>query len=121
MTEGVFKLHSDYKPTGDQPEAIESLVEGIKNGKKVADMEYFSMGERGDIYRNAGWPNVTKTQYLVDPSLDYDVYDIHYAYVGSNEAVQKSEKDITIAVPTSASSSFMTNLNLVLPEDLRLK
>jgi hypothetical protein len=53
--------------------------------------------------------------------LDYDVYDIHYAYVGPNESVQKSEKDITIAVPTSASSSFMTNLNLVLPEDLRLK
>lgn len=98
-----------------------SSIEGIKNGKKVADMEYFYMGERGDIYRNAGWPNVIKTQYLVDPSLDYDIYDIHYAYVGPNESVQKSEKDITIAVPTSASSSFMTNLNLVLPEDLRLK
>lgn len=29
-----FKLHSDYKPTGDQPEAIEKLVEGIKAGDK---------------------------------------------------------------------------------------
>ena len=28
----MFKLHSDYKPTGDQPEAIRQLVEGIKNG-----------------------------------------------------------------------------------------
>ncbi len=27
-----FKLVSDYKPTGDQPEAISQLVEGIKNG-----------------------------------------------------------------------------------------
>jgi len=25
-----FKLVSDFKPTGDQPEAIETLVEGIK-------------------------------------------------------------------------------------------
>lgn len=27
---GIFKLHSDYKPSGDQPEAIEKLVEGME-------------------------------------------------------------------------------------------
>ncbi|MDR2090523.1 MAG: excinuclease ABC subunit UvrB [Clostridiales bacterium] len=27
-----FELHAPYKPTGDQPRAIESLVEGIENG-----------------------------------------------------------------------------------------
>ena len=27
-----FKLHSDYRPTGDQPEAIDALVAGIENG-----------------------------------------------------------------------------------------
>ncbi len=30
----MFKLVSDYKPTGDQPEAIEYLSNGIKEGKK---------------------------------------------------------------------------------------
>ena len=30
----MFKLESKYKPSGDQPEAIEKLVEGIKSGKK---------------------------------------------------------------------------------------
>ena len=25
-----FKLHSEYAPTGDQPQAIEALVEGFK-------------------------------------------------------------------------------------------
>ena len=30
----MFNLVSKYKPSGDQPQAIESLVEGIKNGKK---------------------------------------------------------------------------------------
>ena len=30
----MFKLVSDYKPTGDQPQAIEYLSNGIKNGKK---------------------------------------------------------------------------------------
>ncbi len=29
-----FILHSSYKPTGDQPQAIEKLSEGIKNGLK---------------------------------------------------------------------------------------
>ena len=30
----MFKLHSEYKPTGDQPKAIEYLSEGVKQGKK---------------------------------------------------------------------------------------
>jgi len=30
----LFKLHSSYKPTGDQPLAIEKLVKGVKGGKR---------------------------------------------------------------------------------------
>ena len=30
----MFELHSKYKPTGDQPKAIDELVEGIENGNK---------------------------------------------------------------------------------------
>ena len=30
-----FKLHSDYKPTGDQPEAIEALTEGFRQGNQA--------------------------------------------------------------------------------------
>lgn len=30
----MFKLHSEYKPTGDQPKAIEYLSKGIEAGKK---------------------------------------------------------------------------------------
>lgn len=30
----MFKLHSNFKPTGDQPEAIEKLTNGLKNGNK---------------------------------------------------------------------------------------
>ena len=30
----MFKLHSEYKPTGDQPQAIEKLANGIIEGKK---------------------------------------------------------------------------------------
>ncbi|MEG1461755.1 excinuclease ABC subunit UvrB [Anaerorhabdus sp.] len=34
MTEHKFELVSKYKPTGDQPKAIEQLVEGIRSGKR---------------------------------------------------------------------------------------
>ena len=68
----------------------------IGNGKKIADLEYFCMGERGDIYRGIGFPHNIVTTYLVDPTKTYYTFDIHYAYVGNNESAQKSEKDITI-------------------------
>ena len=30
----IFKLHSEYQPTGDQPQAIKELVEGFKKGNQ---------------------------------------------------------------------------------------
>lgn len=68
----------------------------IKNGRKMADLEYFAMGERGDQYRMAGYPNVIRTNYLIDPEEEYDALTIHYAFVDSNEGVQKSERDLMI-------------------------
>lgn len=74
-------------------------LHSISDGHKIADLEYFCMGERGDVYRNVGFPHSIRTKYLVDPDMEYNTIDIHYAYVGSNESVQKSEKDITIVIP----------------------
>ncbi|MBQ2452901.1 MAG: excinuclease ABC subunit UvrB [Lachnospiraceae bacterium] len=31
----VFKLHSEYRPTGDQPQAIEALVNGFREGNQA--------------------------------------------------------------------------------------
>lgn len=76
----------------------------IGNGMLMADYEYFYHGERGDQYRLKGWPDYVPTEYMVDPSKTYDTVAIHFAYVGPNESVQKSEKDITLLVPTDAAS-----------------
>lgn len=75
-------------------------VNKVGNGKNIADLEYFCMGARGDYYRGMGYPNNIETEYLVDPTKEYDVLDIHYAYTGSNESSQKSEKDITFVAQT---------------------
>ena len=87
----------------------ESTNSTIANGKKIADLEYFCMGERGDMYRNIGWPHNIPTTYLVDPTIKYNVIDIHYAYVGSNESVQKSEKTITLVVPKVGAKNNVSN------------
>ena len=35
----LFTLHSDYAPAGDQPQAIASLVENLKNGCKFQTLQ----------------------------------------------------------------------------------
>lgn len=71
---------------------------GLTSGYKLADMEYFAMGERGDEYRMAAYPNHIVTDYKIVPTQNYDVYNIHYSYKGYNTQSHKSEKDLIIAV-----------------------
>ena len=85
----------------------------LPEGQLIADLEYFCMGERGDQYRNMGWPNVIPTKYLVDPSKKYDVLNIHYFYTGDGISVQKSEKDIQIVVPRPGEKDY-TNINALI-------
>lgn len=82
----------------------------VSNGKDIADMEYFYMGERGDNYRMMGWPNYIPTAYLVDETKEYDVISIHYFYIGDNHSCQKSEKDLTIVVPRASTDTTAANL-----------
>lgn len=45
----MFKLVSNYKPTGDQPKAIEYLSNGIKESKKFQTLLGVT-GSRKNIY-----------------------------------------------------------------------
>ena len=85
----------------------------LPEGQLIADLEYFCMGERGDQYRNMGWPNVIPTKYLVDPSKKYDVLNIHYFYKGDGISVEKSEKDIQIVVPRPGENDY-TKINALI-------
>lgn len=96
----------------------------VKNeGKKIADLEYFTHGFRGDLYRNFGWPRTINTKYMVDPDSSYDLIDIHYFYQGTGVSVQQSEKEITLVVPAGNSSvlsaiqTLMGQNKIVAPED----
>lgn len=84
------------------------------NGPIIADMEWFYIGARGDMYRNFSHPYGPKTKVSAIDTNDYDVLDIHYAYVGPNEGVQKSEKTITIAAVPAAFTTATTGIDAVL-------
>ena len=47
----MFKLVSEYTPSGDQPEAIEKLVEGFKNGNDKQTLLGVT-GSRKDFYNS---------------------------------------------------------------------
>lgn len=103
MAKAVIPFEVDFLPiniegveTTDWASETKSEGDAIPNGYDIADMEYFYMGNRGDIYRGMGYPHNIETTYLVDETKEYNVLEIHYSYVGANESVQKSEKDITI-------------------------
>lgn len=52
ITDNQFKLVSKYQPSGDQPQAIEQLVDNIEGAKKLR----FSWGrlEQEDLYYESG-------------------------------------------------------------------
>lgn len=100
---------------------VENSDTAIGNGKKIADLEYFCHGERGDQYRNVGFPNVIFTTYEVDPSAEYYVLDIHYSFKDDGVSAYKSEKDLTfvstdVAVLTTLSADLGVTVETVTGE-----
>lgn len=80
----------------------------IVNSKLIADLEYFCMGERGDIYRNVGWPNSFEFKPLVDAAAQYGyhVIELVWAYQGDAEDIQKSPKELVIVAPAEGATTY---------------
>ena len=74
----------------------------VNNGKQIADMEWFYHGTRGDIYREATYPDNFEFKPLVDETKAYHTLDIHFAYVGPGVEVAKSERTITVICADAA-------------------
>ena len=104
----TIEVNGQERPWGTA--TVVAPTKTVPDGHLIADLEYFCMGARGDIYRGMGYPNTIKTTYLVDPSAAYDVLDIHYFYTGSNESVQKSEKTITLVAVDDGNHTIMNSL-----------
>lgn len=88
----------------------------IGNGYDIADLEWFCMGERADQYRGKGYPDNLTTDYMVDETQQYYVLDIHYAYQGTCDDIQKSEKTLTIVSTTKAVLDAIVSAAKLKPE-----
>ena len=62
----MFKLVSDYKPTGDQPKAIEYLSKGIMEGKKFQTLLGVT-GSRKNFHNGKYYTKSTKTNTRTCP------------------------------------------------------
>ena len=84
---------------------VTNTTDVVTNAKDIADLEYFTLGNRGDMYRGAGWPDNIPTEYLVTDtntaSTSYDVLNVHYYFEGEGIQSAKSEKDMTFVFPHS--------------------
>ena len=56
----MFKLHSEFKPTGDQPQAIDKLVDGINKGEKFQTLLGVTGSRKNIYYGKYNWKS-TKT------------------------------------------------------------
>jgi hypothetical protein len=101
---------------GEVTDLTSSNTNYVGNGKKIADMEWFYMGERGDQYRMMGYPNYVPTEYMADPTKEYSTINIHFNFQGEGISIQKSEKDICIAVPNGASGHVYDVINALIDD-----
>ena len=109
---GTIYTGGDDVIWGVQADQASSTTVG--NGKKIADLEWFCCGERGDQYRYMGYPNVIPTKYFVDPTKEYHLIEIHYAFTDTGVNSYRTEKEVTIAVPKGASTANYTAVNAVI-------
>lgn len=94
--------------TEGSSDIVESTVSGytaISGDYKLADLEYFAYGERGDMIRGFNFPNNYETVYSIVPGTSYSVLSIEYYWAGSAENVQKSPRLLQIAAPYNATPS----------------
>ena len=79
------------------------------NSHKVADMEWFFLGNRGDQYRNMGWPNVVSTEYAVNPenAYGYDIVTLEYgkAGYGTVSGAQRQKQQVYILCERDSSDT----------------
>lgn len=76
----------------------------------AADQEYFYLGERGDKYRNVGFPYTFDTTYLVDPTKLYDTIDITYSSSDSGAVGVENDLRVLTVLCANGTSSAIAKL-----------
>lgn len=83
----------------------------VGNGKLICDLEWFTAGERGDIYRGASAPYYPKTELLGEKDATYSLIELGYAFYDSGVNEFPSEKTMTFAVKDETDGTPYTAIN----------
>ena len=119
LNDNTVIIDGDETHWADITEVTDADTYGYQtNGRDTADLEWFCMGERGDIYRNAGWPNNWDTEYVANPTKEYDYLDIRYFFQGEGISVQQSEKSITVVMEHNNTNDKGLDIEAITPEGL---
>ena len=51
----MFSLHSNFKPSDDQPETIDYIVKGINEGKKFQTLQGVTGSRKNFYYGKYNW------------------------------------------------------------------
>lgn len=81
---------------------------------KLADLEHFAMGERGDYFRGWLYPMDYEFVPMIELGTNYDVLSIEYFYQGMAEDIQKSPRLIQIAGSAANITSLETAINAII-------
>ncbi len=95
--------------------SIFKQYEGLGTNNLAKDMEYFYLGNRGDVYRNVGYPYTFDTQYLADATANYSTIDIAYFKTEPhNGGAVKSECMLTIICKEAATANAQYAIQIAL-------
>lgn len=83
----------------------------VGNGKLICDLEWFTAGERGDIYRGVSAPYYPKTELLGEKDATYSLIELGYAFYDSGVNEFPSEKTMTFAVKDGTAGTLYTAIN----------
>ena len=83
---------------------VASFVASTSNGMEVANMEWFMLGNTGDIYRGMGYPNNIDSNYVADSTANYNAVELTYYSERLSAPGDKQRAMITICYDSTLTS-----------------
>ena len=97
--------------------SVTKQYEGLGTNSLAKDMEYFYLGNRGDVYRNVGYPYTFDTKYLVDSVANYSTIDIAYFKTEPhNGGAVKSECVLTILCKETETANAQYDIQIAVAD-----
>lgn len=84
--------------------------------KKLADLEWFCLGDRASQDRQGG-PYALESKTMINMASTYDVINIQYAFQGEGVSVQFSEKTMHLLVPAGNTTILAAIQAIITPAE----